>query len=112
VRRRILPIVCALVVLAFAGLRQLDDRAIQLDERAIEPFASTAATGRLAAPPAPEPLLPAVVPEPAATSPTPAPLTSAWHRHPRPADTATIAHRPAPRTSTGAARPLTIPLLI
>jgi hypothetical protein len=106
VRLRLLLIACALVILAFAGLRPID-------EHSIDPSGSTAASSQLVAKPAPEPSLPAVVPEAASTSPTtPTPLTLGWHRHVRPVDTAAPIDRPASRATRSAAIPLTFPLLI
>jgi hypothetical protein len=105
VRLRLLLIACALVILAVAGLRQIDDHSIEVS--------GTAASSQLVAKPAPEPSLPAVVPEGTSTSPTtPTPLTSGSHRRLRPVDTAAPIDRPASRATLGATRPLTFPLLI
>jgi hypothetical protein len=105
VRLRLLLIACALVILSFAGLHPID-------EHSIEPF-GTAASSQVSAKPTPGPSLPAVGPDAAPASPTaPAPLTSGWHRHLRPIDTAAPFDRPASRATLGAARPLTFPLLI
>lgn len=106
VRLRLVLIACALVVLAWAGVRQFD-------VRATEPSTGTPAAGQLSAQPAPAPAMPAVITEATTASPTtPTPLTSGWHRHLRPADTAVIVHRPPQYTAVHAARPLTFPLLI
>jgi hypothetical protein len=105
VRRRLFLIACALVVLAFAGLRQIDDHSVEMS--------GTAASSQLVAKPAPEPSLPAVVPEATSTSPTtPTPLTPGSHRHVRPVDTAAPIDRPASHATLGTTRPLTFPLLI
>jgi hypothetical protein len=105
VRLRLLLIVCGLVILAFAGLRQTDEHSIEMS--------GTGAPIQLSAEPTPEPSLPAIAPDVASASPTtPTALTSARHRHLRPADTAVTDDRPISRATFSTPRPLTFPLLI
>jgi hypothetical protein len=106
VRLRVLLLACALAVLAFSGLRESDHDPSALAR-------NTAAPTQLSDLPAPEPSLPAVVPDAATTAPTTQrPLLSAWHRHLRPADITTLANRPTPDATAGAARTPSFPLLI
>lgn len=104
-RLRLLLIACALVILAFAGLRQTDELPIEMS--------STAASSQLSAEPTPEPSLPTVVPDVTSASPTtPGALTSVRPRHLRPADAAASGDSPVSPVTFSAPRPLTFPLLI
>lgn len=106
VRLRLLLIACALVVLAFAGLRHAS-------APPVDPIGALGTTGHLSTQPAPEPALPAVITEATTAAPTtPAPLTSGGQRHLRPADPTVIVNHPPQPSATHATRPLTFPLLI
>jgi hypothetical protein len=106
VRGRLIAIVIALAVLAFAESRY-DDQASTAQRQ------SNAASGQLADPPAPEPDVPAIITAAVSTSATVRTVFVVESRHQlSPALSACTASRPLPVVAHSTGQPRSFPLLI